>query len=115
MQCPAFFYLAAVAYNLQFRSHLISLKNRQQFERFFRNQNPLNLHKFLAKIYDIADRFALRFTDNNHDKDTNKDNKMQSLMTLNKLPIGSYPIYFENFVTHSSANRFITSCDYGNF
>ncbi|XP_049814764.1 TBC1 domain family member 31 isoform X1 [Schistocerca nitens] len=48
---PSFLLIAVAAYNIVFRTAITSCKTQDDFEFFYRNQNPIDMKRFISKVY----------------------------------------------------------------
>lgn len=80
---PWFLLCAVVAYNISCRVSLKTCSTKENFEFFFRNQNPVNMKHFIKKCYEVMEKTSSEY------------HPSQYLTTFTPLPKGNYPVFSE--------------------
>ncbi|KAJ8963235.1 hypothetical protein NQ318_018701 [Aromia moschata] len=78
---PSFLICAVISYNIIHKNILTCLRNMEEFEFFYHNQNPNDIKKFIRKTYFILNNTSDRI----HPK--------QYLAQFNCLDMGNYPLF----------------------
>ncbi|XP_021932059.1 TBC1 domain family member 31 isoform X2 [Zootermopsis nevadensis] len=92
---PSFLLMAVVAYNIVCRTTIMSCRNRDDFEYFFHNQNPVDMKQFISKTYMLCNK-------------TRKEvHPRQYLTAFKPLEKGSYPVFnqYPKFIIDYKAHR----------